>query len=229
MEKCILMLVLNFLFLFSVSAQQNQETTTNENADRRSAQQNQKDSKDDDAKRNNFFLGLGVKGDVFMNDDALHDSEVLGHPSLGGNVFVGKWFNRYLGSRIVFEYGKLKPSFQRRRILEDENYGLGRLDLILDLTNCFPLYTSNRIYNLMPYIGVGGAFSMNAKSRPDGADHSSSFLFGGGLWNSFRLSDKLSVYLNIGLDLVDAGFDGWKDKRKYDGIAALSVGMIYNF
>ena len=237
MEKCILMLVLNLLFLFSVSAKK-QETTTNEqtekkleqkDADQNSAQENQKISGNDDAKRKNFFLGVGVKGNIFMNGNTLHDSRVLGHPALGGNVFAGKWFNNYFGTRVVLEYGKLKPTFQKSTLIVVENYALSRLDLMLDLTSCFPTYTPNRIYYLMTYIGAGGAYAFNAKNRPDGTDHSSSIVFGGGFCNSFKLSDNLSVYLNTGLDLVDTGFEGYKEKKSFKGFASLSIGVIYNF
>ena len=247
MKKCILMLGLNFLFLLSVLGQNNQGTSTNENAEKKtvqenaekktaqenaeqkSAQQDQKDSDNDDAKRKNFFLGVGVIGDVYVNDNGAHDFGVWKKPTLAGNVFVGKWFNQYLGSRIVLEGGKLNPYFKKMAWKETESYVLGRLDLLFDLTNCFRSYDPDRFYNLMPYIGIGGEYAFNATRRPDGADHSSSFLFGAGLWNTFRLSEKFSAYLNLGIDFVNANADGYKKVKKFNGIAAGSIGVIYNF
>ena len=233
MEKRILLLVLNFVFLFSVSAQNNQGTTTSENAESKPAKNQKdsekKDSESNDDERKNFFLGVGVKGNVYVNRNGKDDSEVWKKPTFGADVFVGKWFNQYLGGRIVLEAGKLTPYFQKMKWKEEENYFLGRLDVMFDLTNCLRKYSSDNFYNLIPYAGIGFASAFNAKNRPDKVESSSSFLFGGGLLNTFRLSDKLSATLNLGLDVVDAKFDGWKGDKKFNGITSASIGVIYDF
>ena len=250
MKNCFLLLVLNFLFLFSVSAQQNQGTTTNESAAKKTAQQkqrtasdesavkkttqqnaqqNRKDSvKNENALRKNFFVGAGIKRSVYVNDNA-RDFEIWKKPTLAGTIMAGKWFNPYLGSRIVLEAGQLNPYFQKGTFKEEEVYFSGRLDLLFDLTNCFRTYSPYRFYHLMPYMGIGGESSFSAKNRPDYARHSASFLFGGGLWNTFRLSKKLSAYLNVGIDLINANSDGWKDKRNVNGIAGASTGVLLDF
>ena len=233
MEKTILLLILNFLLFFSISAQQNQGTNTNENAETSSAQMNQKDSVDGGEERKNFFLGAGVKMDVYMNDNGVHDFGVWKKPTFGGQVFVGKWFNQYLGARVLLEAGKLTPYFQNMNWKEKENYILGRLDVMFDLTNCLRSYSPDNFYNLIPFVGIGGAHAFGAENRPDGKKSFSSFLFGGGLLNTFSLSDKLSAYLNLGLDVVDAKFDGWKGQekgsKKFNGIVAASIGVVYDF
>ena len=237
MKKSVLFLVFNILLLFSVSAQNNQEASANEGAERIPAQQNQnqnqnqnqKDSNDDDAKRKNFFLGVGVKGDVYVNDNGAHDIEVWKKPTLAGNIFMGKWFSHYFGSRIVLEGGQLNPYFQKRTVTEEEYYFLARLDLLFDFTNGLRSYSPDSFYSLIPYIGIGGEHSFNAKDRPDKAYNSSSFLFGVGLYNTFRLSDKLSAYLNVGLDLVNANSDGWGNVKNINGIAGASIGAVINF
>jgi len=212
MEKKILLLVLNFLFLFSVSAQNNQGTSTNE-----------------DAERKNFFLGVGIKGNVFLNENG-KDFEVWKKPTFGGNVFVGKWFNQYLAARIVLEAGKVTPYFQKMTIKEEENYFLGRVDVMFDLTNLLRPYSPDNFYNLIPYAGIGGAQAFNVKnSVKSNAENASSFLFGGGLLNTFRLSDKFSAFLNLSLDLVNAGFDESKSEKSLNGISAASIGVVYNF
>jgi len=86
---------------------------------------------------------------------------------------------------------------------------------------------------MIPYVGIGGAHAFGAENRSDGEKSFSSFLFGGGLLNTFSLSDKLSAYLNLGLDVVDAIFDGWKGHekgdKKFNGIVAASIGCGFDF
>ena len=212
MKKIVLLTGFCFLYLFSAVAQ-NQKNYTN-------AEEERKD----------LFFGVGIKGNIYVNRNGVHDVDIWKKPSLGGQVFVGKWFNPYLGSRIVLEAGRLNPYFNSMKHKTEESYFLGRIDLLLELTNCFRSYRPDSFYNLMPYIGIGGAHAFNAKKRPDNRDSFSSPLFGGGLYNTFRLSDKLTAFLDIGMDIVDVLFDGSKggDKR-FNGITAGAIGITVKF
>ncbi|MCL1934743.1 MAG: OmpA family protein [Candidatus Azobacteroides sp.] len=209
MKKVSLFLVFSFLFLFSilsVSAQENKESLSNRSV----------------------FLGAGVQGNVYLNNDAAHHSDTWSKLSLAGNLFVGKWFSSIAGGRIFFEGGTIHPFFQKNEIMVDENYVLGRLDFMLNLTNCFRSYSPDRFYNLIPYVGVGGGYAFNAENRPDGKDNSGSFVGAGGLLNTFRLAGGLDAFINLQVNLNDPKFDGYKEK-KINGIASASVGLIYNF
>ena len=178
---------------------------------------------------NRVFLGLGVKGNVYVNDNAVNGKDVWNSPTLAGDLFLGKWFGDKVGGRIAFEGGQLKPTFKNAKLETKEGFVLGRVDLLLNLTNCFREYTPDRVYDLSPYIGIGGAHAFNAENRPDKATGSSSFVFGGGLMNSFRLSNNLSAYINLGMNIVDAKFDGYKNARSFNGIASGSIGLVINF
>ena len=207
MKRASFLLAFSFLFLLSVSAQQYIPVY----------------------KERGYFFGLGAKTNVFVNNNAVTDINVWKKPSIGGNVFAGKWFNPKIGSRILFEEGTLHPYFQSMNLRVDQNYFLGRLDFLLDFTN-FVNYIPDRNYHMIPYIGVSGAYAFNAVNRPDNANKFSSFMFGGGLWNTFDFSRNISGYFSLGLDFVDADFDGYKsDGRKLNLIASLSIGIIYYF
>ena len=182
-----------------------------------------------DAVSRNFFFGFGLKGNVYVNQNSVQDIEVWKKPTLGVNMFAGHWFSRYFGGRLLFEGGKINPYFQERTIMVEENYVLSRLDLLFDLTNKLCGCSIDRFYNLIPYAGVSGAYVFNAQNRPDNAEKSTSFFFGVGLWNSFRMSHNLSSYLNLGMDFVDSSFDGSKAKRNINGIASASIGLVIDF
>ena len=212
MKNVALISVFNFFLVFSIFAQGKQVVYS----------YNDVVSKD-------FFFGFGFKGNVFVNKNAFQDLEIWTEPALGVNMFAGHWFSKYVGGRILLEGGKVKPYFQRRTIMVEENYYLSRVDFLLDLTNMLCGCSIKRFYNLIPYAGVSGAYVFNAENRPDNATKSTSFFFGVGLWNSFRLSDNLSACLNLGLDVVDANFDGSKNTRKLNGFASASLGFVIDF
>jgi len=215
MKKLNLFLVFSLFILFSANAQKTSEISDGKNV----------------------FIGAGVQGDVYVNNNAVKDINVWKTPSLAGNLFIGKWFSHKVGARVFFEGGTLHPFFQERKIMVDQKYVAGRVDLMLDFTNLFRSYSPDRFYSLIPYVGVGGEYSFNALYRPDNADGSTSYLFGGGLLNTFRLSNHVSAFINLGLNVVDAKSDGYKGKNPklfgtpnyFDGVAAGSVGLIYNF
>ena len=235
MKKSLLFFMGSCMLFSVVTAQENRATLSNDRAQRREvamadSTEQKEVSKKDTTERKNFFVGIGVQGDVYLNNDSRRDFSQWGKPTFGGKAFLGKWFNQYLGGRIVLEMGQLKPTFQDGTWVEDEMYVLGRLDLLFDLTNCFRSYSPNRFYNLNPYVGIGAAKAFNAHNRPDGASGSSTYVLGGGLLNTFRISEKFSVFLNLGMDLVEPKFDGDQDlDSKVNGIVTGTVGMIMNF
>jgi len=240
MKKFNLLLVFSFAFLFSVMAQENSRVVSS-------------DTNQEENNGKNWFLGAGAQGNVYVNDNTRRDAKVWQKPSLDGNVFLGKWFSHKVGARLLVEGGSLHPFFNKKGVsmgwMEHEKYLAGRVDLMLNLTNLFRSYSFDRFYNLIPYLGIGGGYDFNAKNRPDNVSSFSSLLGGVGLLNTFRLSHNWAAYINLGLNIADANFDGWKSKdsptitganpqqylgflsspNKLDGIASASVGLIYNF
>ena len=214
MNKFILWFGFNFLLAVAISAQGYEVRYLHDRAD----------SED-------FFMGGGLKTNVYVNDNGKSDFGVWTSPSIGANVFVGKWFSYFFGGRITVEGGKLHPYFQEKTLMVDESYVLGRVDVLFNMSNCSrPCRCIPRpFYSLIPYVGIGGVSVFNAKNRPDHVDNSASFLFGGGLINRFRLSYNCSAILNVGFDMVDASVDGSKNLKKLNGIASASVGVVVDF
>jgi len=212
MKKGCLMLAFSFALLASLAAQSYLKPYTT-----------------DDYSEKGYFIGVGLKTNVFVNDNAIHDINVWKNPSLGGHIFAGKWFNPKWGTRILFEGGTLHPYFQSMNMKVEQKYVLGRLDFLLNLTSL--LAPDNyHVYNLIPYAGVSGAYAYKAVNRPDKVTNFTTFMFGCGLSNSIDFSRSISGYLDLGMDFVDADFDGYKsDNRKLNVIASLSIGIMVNF
>jgi len=210
MKKFSVFLVFSVVFIFSIAAQ---EATP----------------------AKNWFIGLGVNGDVYLND-TWKKSDVWTKPAIGGELFVGKWFSSKIGARLNFAAGGIKPFFDLGEPIGlmnfKENYGLARLDLMLNLTNLFRPYSPNRFFNLIPHVGVGGAYAFGGDLKGsgafDGKDTYTSLLFGGGLMGTFRLSCAVALYLDLKGDLVDAKFDTYKGNHSFNAIASPSIGLLVN-
>jgi len=223
MKRLSLLLVFSFMLLFSAIAQDNAGIVN------------------PDGK--NWFIGAGVRGNVWVNENGHKYLKVWEKPSLGGELFVGKWFSHKVGARLFVDGGTLHPFFTANRVplalMEDQKYLAGRVDFMLNFTNLFRSWKPDRFYNLIPYIGPGYAHTLSTSANSlyyNRVDNS--IMVGAGLLNTFRLSSHVNLYANLGLDVMDAGFDGWKEPSgaklfkapsKYNGIASGSIGLIYNF
>ena len=229
MKKISVLLTFCFVFFASVMAQVNNTTTETTSG------------KITEGK--NWFLGAGVRGNVWLNDDGTELIKVWEMPALGGEAFVGKWLSHAVGLRLFVNGGTIHPIFstngvENMAVMEDVKYIAGRFDFMLNLTNLFRSNKENRFYNLIPYIGPGYIHTMNAtitnpyQSMLNGRTDNS-FLVGGGLLNTFKLSHHVDLYLNVGTDLMNASLDGSKSgyflKTNYNGLFSGSLGLIYKF
>jgi outer membrane protein OmpA-like peptidoglycan-associated protein len=178
----------------------------------------------------NWFLGAGANGTVYVAGDDQH-ADFLDRPTLGGKIFVGKWFSPVLGARLAVDGGglhtfdahRMPPSGDYKVTMNSQEYLNPHVDLMVNLTNFFMTYKENRFYNFIPYVGVGYAHGFKNEWK---AWENNTISFNGGLLNTFRLSNRLSAFLDVSGTIVDDGFDGdvggdWS----WDGMATASVGL----
>ncbi|MDR1809562.1 MAG: OmpA family protein [Prevotella sp.] len=174
----------------------------------------------------NWFIGAGAKGSVYVNG-ALGDVDLLSTPSLGGELYVGKWFSPNLGARLTLEGGALHP-FYDGPIMGHQEYASAHAEVLFNATNFLCGYNPSRFYNFIPYLGVGlsHGFKDDWKEWENNA-----ISFAGGLLNTFRLSEKVGIYLDIRGLTVDDEFDGTGKSGdvNWEGIASASLGLTYKF
>ncbi|MDY3913754.1 MAG: OmpA family protein [Phocaeicola sp.] len=97
------------------------------------------------------------------------------------------------------------------------------LDFMVNLSNILAGNNPDRFYSFIPYVGLGYAFTLNQS-----IDKKSSNSFTGniGILNEFRLSKRLSLYLDLRGTLISDKFDQQIGGR-LDGIPAASLGLTY--
>ncbi|MBQ9311041.1 MAG: OmpA family protein [Bacteroidales bacterium] len=141
----------------------------------------------------NWFVGAGIGANGWIDDitNIARSGESINKrgatfPAI--DAFVGKWIEPCYGVRL----GWAGLKYQKDAAVEpntDEKFSINNihLDLLWNISNQFWGYKENRFYNLSPY--ATAALVWTAEDRTAGA--------GVGLFNQFRLSDKLGLYIDL--------------------------------
>ena len=101
--------------------------------------------------------------------------------------------------------------------------------MLFNLSNLFCGYSETRVWNAIPYIGGGVARNMSYDTY--------SMNLGAGLLNTFRLSDKLALNLEVAYNVFEPDFSGATGMSNRTGISkikdkdlnfSVEVGLTYN-
>ena len=179
----------------------------------------------------NWFIGAGAGANIYFGDQDQEASLFGARPSLTFVGNLGKWFNPYFGARIKGTYGSMHSFIgNNAEIMMHQKNISGQGDILFDLTNYFGKYNENRFYNFIVFGGVGGAISFDAEMTGGvkGEGKKKSLTINGGIINKFRLTDRLSLDLEIaGAILSDDHDQQVGGGLKYDGNLNTSLGLSY--
>lgn len=149
--------------------------------------------------------------------------------TFGFDVAVGKWFTPSIGLRTKFQGLWAKQVNTRTNHPAYKFWNLHE-DVTFNLSNMFFGYNEKRVWNFIPYVGIGVMRNMSANNYD--------ISYNAGLLNNFRVSKHFSVFLDAYITAVEGSFDGarydaWADQKKskqrhWDKLVGLSVGVTYN-
>ena len=186
----------------------------------------------------NWFISAGFAGNAFYTSQ--EDDRVKGNPfsdkrgTLGFTVAIGKWFTPGIGLRTKFDgvWGKhvetdnIHPIYNMINLHED---------VMFNLSNMICGYNEKRVWNFIPYVGIGWA--RNTTTKTDEI----SYHFG--LLNNFRVNKRVQIFADLNLAAYEGRFDlnsgsnavkdPWATNRKsnrrhWDNKLSLEVGVTYN-
>lgn len=162
----------------------------------------------------NWFVSLNA-GAQFSYLNPAGSQDFKDRITFSGLAYVGKWFTPGVGMRLAYNGTKFQGYNDKL------DYMNLHIDAMMSVTNMIMGYDPDRIYNLSPYIGMGGVrvFDLNSYS----------FGFNVGLLNTFRLTDSWTVNLEMGALLAEKNMDGVAGgKRGFDDLFSLTAGITYN-
>lgn len=180
----------------------------------------------------NWFISAGAGAQIYLGD---HDKQMkLGErlsPAL--DIAVGKWFTPGIGIRFMYSGLSAKGVTQNlshsngdvydaAQALYKQKFELANFhaDVLFNLSNLLCGYNEKRFYSLSPYAGLGWMVTWDSP-RADEVSASLGFL------NSFRLSSRLDLNLDLRGTMVNDRMDGETGHRKEEGTLSATLGLTY--
>lgn len=184
----------------------------------------------------NWYIGLGGGTDLYMTKGENDAGAGLGD-RLGwmGQLEIGRWSSPNLGARLVIDGGHIKHVAPK--IPAEQNWVGGHVDLMYNIVNAWGTYNPDRVYSLIPYLGIGYMYGLNKdwkKPNPDGdlfKSQNQTLTYNVGLINNFQLSKSVALFLDIGWRLFQESFDGSGKGGDYEydsmltGTAGIKFGL----
>ncbi len=199
----------------------------------------------------NWFIQLGAGGQMLINDEKVEPTLSLDGVTLMPEFSIGKWFNPYLGFRLKGQGGSVHSIYDNAALDGTANtfdgmlknkYINGHVDLLWNVSNYWGKYNSKRVFNFIPYVGLGYyyrdksdqvLYSLTDATYPLPGIHTSENGMDGlslnaGLMFQFRLSNHVAFHVDLAGMLVDDYFDRVTGMGRYDAVASASAGFTFN-
>lgn len=175
----------------------------------------------------NWFVGAGASGNVFFgpgDNNADFTSRITVNPT----IMIGTWINPYFGIRAAGQYGSIHTFSHDARHMDKHTHLNAHLDVMFNFTNYVCKYNEKRFYNFIPTLGVG----YERRAEDDNIFEGRGFhgvTLNASLMNTFRFSNRLSLYIELGGYLVEQKFDKGTQAKyaaKNGGFDANNVGRM---
>ena len=253
MNKKILSLAAVALIAMGANAQSYSEYSESSNVQTETTTSSDKYKVETNHFWNNWFITVGGGGQVFFGD--LDKYLELGDritPAL--DISVGKWFTPGLGLQVSYSGLKLKgitldndAHFRTNNTVnvsdlrdqdaykkeygnknpfeQDTKFFNLHIDGMLNLSNLLCGYSETRVWNVIPYVGVGLIRTFDQGTRGNTVS------FNGGLINKFRLGSRVDLNLTIRGAIMDDKFDnevsGPNENNSFDGLLGATLGLTF--
>lgn len=185
----------------------------------------------------NWFVQANLAGTAFYSNEEqgwkLSKSPFKSfRNNLGFSVAIGKWFTPGLGLRTKFNgvWGRTVVPVEKEKAYDDNGNKYWTLSeqALFNLSNMFCGYSNTRVWNFIPYLGAGIGRNMSANTYAMGLS--------AGILNTFRVSDRFAINLELGYSLWETDMDGIsygaiesKDgPASRDQMFSVEVGLTYN-
>ena len=157
----------------------------------------------------NWFIQVGGDFNSWISDQehgrGLDNGDNYGlfagdRTSWGGAIAVGKWFTPGLGLRTKLQAWNAKEVGPTNPTQKFKYWTLNE-HIMFNLSNLLCGYNPTRVWNVIPFLG--GGVSRNC------SDNAYAMQLSAGIQSSWRLSKKVNVYAEAGLNRLEKDFDGF--------------------
>lgn len=182
----------------------------------------------------NWFAGVGI-GSTTYYGNFCHASSTLERTSITANAHVGKWFTPAVGLRASLSLYRPKSFDENPNnpyVVGQADNGLYKTrwtmvtataDMMLNVTNLFWGYRTDRLYNCIPYVGGGWLHTAF-----------NDVVVTAGILNRFYITDAWALNLELRAAIFPEHID-YTAQTEIEGrwdqsmLTALNVGVSYRF
>ena len=159
----------------------------------------------------NFYSGVRTEGENMFN-----------HLSPALDVFVGKWHTPGFGWRVAYR----GLNIQTFKEFDHTTYMNYHFDAMFNLCNLIGGYKADRVWNVVPYVGVGwaGRKAMDHETWSHEA-FTGTITANYGILQTFRVAKRLSINLELAGTLLRNGFSGKAGNQGHDNLWSAAVGL----
>lgn len=182
----------------------------------------------------NWFLTFGGGAQVLFGDYS-SSGDFKDRIAPAAAIGVGKWFTPGIGLRLQLN-GIQAKSFNLQksprvygRTTDDMPYYKEEFkyinlhgDVLFNLTGMLAGYNENRVYDLIPYAGMGWNHTFSGPV-------SNTLAWNFGIINNFKLSKAWDLQVELLGMLTEDRFDGKVTGKKSDFVTGAMVGFTYKF
>ena len=179
-------------------------------------------------KSDNWFMSLAGGANTFFGN-GFKDADYLDATSWQGQIAVGKWISPLFGARLAVDVAQHEHFMKSSSNYISSNSINPHVDVMWNMTNALVGYRADRVYNFVPYVGVGGMIGME---KDFSGDTDLELSWNMGLINNFQLSNNFSIFVELAATLVKDNFgsrftnDNSGD-YSYDAIGQALVGVKF--
>ena len=186
--------------------------------------------------KDNWFISAGGGINLYFGET---DNTAKKRIAPALDVAVGKWFTPTIGARLQYSGLQAKGSsptwtvFTTTGPLTSKGFYPKKMtvhfihaDFLWNLSSQFGGYKKDRIYEAIPFAGVGAAMAINTQGQKA---QKNEIAFTAGLINKFRVTRFLDVNLELRGMLVNQRFDGVVGGKRGEGMLSVTAGLTYKF
>lgn len=117
--------------------------------------------------RDNWFVQIGAGIQVPLLENYLPDGNARRHVTAAYGAGFGKWMTPYVGWRLSGIGGAIHWDDYR---FNEAKYGSVNFDVMWDMLNSLAHVNTRRVFSIVPFVGLGGAFSWDYTGYPGNID-----------------------------------------------------------
>lgn len=198
--------------------------------------------------KDNWFITAEGGANILFGHKDVH-AKFANRIGPQANLFVGKWVTPVFGFRfgaswIMPKGATVEDGFFRKmnsgsidgegKYYDEKFQGIGpEFDLMLNLTNWWCGYKSDRVYNAVLHGGAGAYWTFARRYKGEDikwrSAHNTVLFANIGLMNNFRVSKHVDLFVDAKFQVID--FSNVDPAGSYEAnyTASLSAGITYNF